>query len=81
MLDATLTREYASSLYRPISADDLASCTELQQKIQTLTDGEYTNAKAEVDKLRQELGQEPVPSLQTLIEEKSAQCVSISLRC
>lgn len=47
--------------------------TELQTKIQTLTDGEYSAAKADVDRLRQELGQSPLPSLQTTIEEKSAQ--------
>ncbi|OCH93435.1 hypothetical protein OBBRIDRAFT_724991 [Obba rivulosa] len=38
-----------------------------------ITDGEYASAKADVDKLRQELGHPPLPSLQSTLEEKSAQ--------
>ena len=49
--------------------------TDLQTKIKTITDGEYTVAKQDVDRLRQELGQPPLPSLQTTLEEKSAECV------
>ena len=45
----------------------------LQSKIQTLSDGEYAVAKGDVDRLRQELGQPPLPSLQMTLEEKSAQ--------
>lgn len=47
-------------------------CTALKQKIQTITDGEYSTAKREVDALRAELGQPPVPSLQQTLEEKSS---------
>ena len=47
-------------------------CDDLRSKIQTITDGEYSNSKREVDKLRQELGQEPLPSLQNMLDEKSA---------
>ncbi|KAI0707995.1 hypothetical protein C8Q76DRAFT_137966 [Earliella scabrosa] len=45
----------------------------LRDKIQTITDGEYAVAKQDVDRLRQELGQPPLPSLQTTLEEKSAE--------
>jgi len=48
-------------------------CTELRNKIQVITDGEYALAKREVDQLHLELGKEPVPNLQSVIEEKSAQ--------
>ncbi|THH28209.1 hypothetical protein EUX98_g5981 [Antrodiella citrinella] len=48
-------------------------CSDLQTKIQVITDGEYAVAKADVDRLRQELGESPVPSLQATIEEKSQQ--------
>ncbi|EMD38256.1 hypothetical protein CERSUDRAFT_113420, partial [Gelatoporia subvermispora B] len=48
-------------------------CTDLRQKIQTITDGDYAVAKSDVDKLRQELGHPPLPSLQNTLEEKSAQ--------
>ena len=50
-------------------------CTDLRQKIQTISDTEYATAKADVDRLRQELGQPPLPSLQQTLEEKSAQSV------
>ncbi|KAF4603470.1 hypothetical protein EYR38_003883 [Pleurotus pulmonarius] len=36
-------------------------CTDLRQKISDLTDGEYTVAKQDVDRLRQELGQPLCP--------------------
>ena len=48
---------------------------DLQTKIKSITDGEYTVAKQDVDRLRQELGQLPLPSLQSTLEEKSAECV------
>ncbi|KZT69870.1 hypothetical protein DAEQUDRAFT_811142 [Daedalea quercina L-15889] len=57
LLEATLNRE----------------CTDLRQKIQSISDTEYATAKADVDRLRQELGQPPLPSLQQTLEEKSAQ--------
>lgn len=47
--------------------------TDLQTKIRTITEGEYTVAKQDVDRLRQELGQPALPSLQTTLEEKSAE--------
>jgi hypothetical protein len=47
-------------------------CDDLRSKIKAITDGEYMVSKREVDKLRQELGQEPLPSLQHMLDEKSA---------
>ncbi|KAI5122216.1 hypothetical protein M0805_002705 [Coniferiporia weirii] len=47
-------------------------CAELRTKIQFITDGDYASAKREVDSLRAELGQPPVPSLQQTLDEKSA---------
>ncbi len=52
---------------------------DLRQKIKAITDSEYTVAKQEVDRLRQELGQPPLPSLQTTLEEKSAEYVLLPL--
>ncbi|PIL28168.1 hypothetical protein GSI_09705 [Ganoderma sinense ZZ0214-1] len=49
--------------------------TDLHAKIKSITEGEYTVAKQDVDRLRGELGQPPLPSLQTTLEEKSAECV------
>ncbi|KAF7793299.1 hypothetical protein EIP86_004411 [Pleurotus ostreatoroseus] len=46
--------------------------TSLHDKVKTLSDGDYATAKADVDRLRKELGQEPLPSIQTLLEEKTS---------
>ncbi|KAJ7643876.1 hypothetical protein FB45DRAFT_896323 [Roridomyces roridus] len=43
-------------------------CTSLQSKIATLSAGEYAVAKADVDKLRSDLGQLPLPGLQQTLE-------------
>jgi hypothetical protein len=48
-------------------------CGDLRLKITSLTEGEYAVAKKDVDRLRQELGQPPVPSLQSTLDEKSSQ--------
>jgi hypothetical protein len=48
-------------------------CADLRARIQQITDGEYANAKRDVDALRAELGQPPVPGLQATLEEKSQQ--------
>ncbi|CAL1705778.1 unnamed protein product [Somion occarium] len=48
-------------------------CADLHAKIQSITNGEYAAAKVDVDRLRQELGQPPLPGVQATIEEKSAQ--------
>jgi hypothetical protein len=51
----------------------LGRCAELRARIQQITDGEYATAKRDVDALRAELGQPPLPSLQATLEEKSQQ--------
>jgi hypothetical protein len=53
----------------------LRRCAELRVKINTLTDGEYALSKADVDRLREELGQAPLPSLQATLDEKASQYV------
>ncbi|KAI9571264.1 hypothetical protein HD554DRAFT_156052 [Boletus coccyginus] len=48
-------------------------CVELRQQIAALQDGDYAAAKSEVDRLRQELGQPPLPPLQATLDEKTSQ--------
>ncbi|KAI0062365.1 hypothetical protein BV25DRAFT_1885721 [Artomyces pyxidatus] len=48
-------------------------CGELRARIQQITDGDYAAAKRDVDVLRAELGEPPLPSLQATLEEKSQQ--------
>ncbi|KAF9473002.1 hypothetical protein BDN70DRAFT_886312 [Pholiota conissans] len=48
-------------------------CRETRAKITQLTENDYAVAKADVDRLRQELGQPPLPSLQSTLEEKTSQ--------
>ncbi|KAF8176001.1 hypothetical protein BJ912DRAFT_909201 [Pholiota molesta] len=48
-------------------------CRETQAKIAQLTENDYAVAKADVDRLRQELGQPPLPSLQSTLDEKTSQ--------
>ncbi|KAF8967291.1 hypothetical protein BDZ97DRAFT_1804346 [Flammula alnicola] len=48
-------------------------CREARSKITQLTENDYAVAKADVDRLRQELGQPPLPSLQSTLEEKTSQ--------
>lgn len=38
-----------------------------------LSEGDYAVAKNDVDRLRQELGQPPLPSLQSTLDEKASQ--------
>ena len=58
---------------RTHSHRDCPRVGELQTRIKTLSEGEYAAAKHDVDRLRKELGQPPLPSLQATIEERSAQ--------
>ncbi|CCL98767.1 uncharacterized protein FIBRA_00772 [Fibroporia radiculosa] len=69
LLELNQDRDKADLLEATLSKE----CTDLRQKIQTITDGEYSVAKQDVDRLRQELGQPPLPSLQETLEEKSTQ--------
>ncbi|CAE7222262.1 unnamed protein product [Rhizoctonia solani] len=45
---------------------------EFQNKIKSIVDGEYGDAKKEVDKIRKELGMADLPSLQITLGEKGA---------
>ncbi|KAJ3523412.1 hypothetical protein NMY22_g11450 [Coprinellus aureogranulatus] len=47
-------------------------CSDLRAKISQLSEGEYAIAKNDVDRLRQDLGQAPLPSLQQTLEERTA---------
>jgi hypothetical protein len=47
----------------------------LRIKIQTITEGEYAIAKRDVDHLRVELGQTPLPGLQETLEERKRESV------
>ncbi|TFK30292.1 hypothetical protein FA15DRAFT_581428 [Coprinopsis marcescibilis] len=48
-------------------------CEGLRAKIQQLSEGEYAIAKNDVDRLRGDLGEPPLPSLQQTLEERTAQ--------
>ncbi|KAJ7154165.1 hypothetical protein C8R46DRAFT_446068 [Mycena filopes] len=61
LLEATLERER----------------TQLRAKISTLSEAEYKVAKADVDRLRADLGQPPLPSLQETLDGKGAGCVYV----
>ncbi|KAF8065321.1 hypothetical protein FPV67DRAFT_178613 [Lyophyllum atratum] len=48
-------------------------CHEIRTKMNQLTEGEYAVSKNDVDRLRQELGQPALPSIQSTLDEKSNQ--------
>ena len=48
-------------------------CTDTRAKIEQLTNGDYAIAKGDVDRLRAELGQPPMPSLQETLDERRSQ--------
>ncbi|KAI6045630.1 hypothetical protein EDC04DRAFT_2877049 [Pisolithus marmoratus] len=48
-------------------------CAELRQQVVALQEGEYAVAKRDVDRLRVELGQTPLPPLQATLDEKTSQ--------
>lgn len=50
-------------------------CADLRLKIQSITEGEYAIAKRDVDQLRAELGQSPLPNLQETLEERKRELV------
>jgi hypothetical protein len=75
-MEAQLNNEYVPTprdQYSVLSDLRLIRCAELRARIQQITDGEYASAKRDVDGLRAELGQPPLPSLQATLEEKSQQ--------
>ena len=74
LMETAIGKEYVHpirSLFLNIQLYDVR-CTDLKAQIQTISDGEFASAKREVDALRAELGQGPTPTLQQLVEEKSA---------
>lgn len=48
-------------------------CKDTRAKIAQLTETDYAVAKADVDRLREELGQPALPSLQSTLDEKTSQ--------
>jgi len=76
-MEATLAREfvYAPSAGNVLIQLDFLRCSDLRLKIQTITDGEYAIAKRDVEQLRIELGQPPLPNLQETLEERKRESV------
>jgi hypothetical protein len=82
LLESTIEREYvrtsataAIHVILVLTRPTLLSyrCNELRTKMTQLSEGEYAAAKNDVDRLRQELGQPPLPSLQSTLDEKASQ--------
>jgi len=67
--------------YSPVNITTLNwqfRCIDLRGRIQTITENEYAQAKEDVDKLRKELGQSPIQSIQeTLNQRESAWLESV----
>jgi hypothetical protein len=82
-MEATLTRESVYDHLRglpPVTYSFktyVSRCSDLRLKIQTITDGEYAIAKRDVDQLRAELGQPPLPNLQDTLEERKRESVCL----
>ena len=80
-MEATLTREFVytsphlSPCSRILFQSYVLRCADLRLKIQTITDGEYAVAKRDVDQLRAELGQAPLPGLHETLEERKRESV------
>ena len=79
-MESSIEKEYVSScrnFFSPYLIFLLPSlpprCQDTRAKIAQLTVGDYAIAKADVDRLRQELGQPPLPSLQSTLDEKTNQ--------
>lgn len=80
-MEATLTRESVHPHTSPSDVQliyvQLPRCSDLRLKIQTITEGEYAIAKRDVEQLRAELGQTPLPNLQETLEERKRESVSL----
>jgi hypothetical protein len=76
-MESTLNKEYIqwSLLLLPESLRIPWSirCDDIRNKITQLSEGDYAIAKSDVDRLRQELGQPPLPTLQSTLDEKTSQ--------
>ena len=79
-MESSLEKEYFESHLVDITipTDPSLRCRDTRTKITQLTETDYAVAKADVDRLRKELGQPPLPSLQQTLEEKTSQFVPIS---
>ncbi|KAE9396781.1 hypothetical protein BT96DRAFT_941446 [Gymnopus androsaceus JB14] len=55
-----------------LAGDLERECSNLRTQILSLSEGDYASAKADVDRLRAELGHPPLPSLQSMLDEKAA---------
>ncbi|KAI6036399.1 hypothetical protein BKA83DRAFT_4162296 [Pisolithus microcarpus] len=64
LMEASLAREYAFHM---------SMCLNYANKWLQLQEGDYATAKRDVDRLRVELGQPPLPPLQTTLDEKTSQ--------
>ncbi|KAG6918829.1 hypothetical protein DXG01_011234 [Tephrocybe rancida] len=77
LAESTIEREFVPPrihwLLAPADVLFTPRCNEIRSKMNFLTDGEYAVAKNDVDRLRQELGQPPLPNLQTTLDEKTSQ--------
>ena len=82
MMESTIDREcvHKHLTFVDPSLNLLTRCADLQTKITEVTEGDYASAKQDVDRLREELGQPPTPSLQSIIDEKAAQ-YAFFIRC
>ncbi|KAG8880876.1 hypothetical protein FRB97_000387 [Tulasnella sp. 331] len=66
---ANRTDDWSESLVKLAKAAEL-KCDEIRNQMKEMTDGEYAEAKAAVDRLRRELDLDPAPSLEQKLEEK-----------
>ncbi|KAF9062784.1 hypothetical protein BDP27DRAFT_1385081 [Rhodocollybia butyracea] len=55
-----------------LEADLERECTTLRSQVHALSEGDYSVSKADVDRLRAELGHPPLPTLQSILDEKAA---------
>ena len=76
-MESTLNKEYVQWSFftapRSLRIPSSIRCDDMRNKIAQLTEGDYAIAKSDVDRLRQELGQPPLPTLQSTLDEKTSQ--------
>lgn len=72
-MESSIEKECVSSEFSHRLLSFPYRCQDTRAKIAQLTVGDYAIAKADVDRLRQELGQPPLPSLQSTLDEKTNQ--------
>lgn len=76
-MESSLEKEYVEYHFvdSTVPTNSFFRCRDTRTKIAQLTETDYAVAKADVDRLRKELGQPPLPSLQHTLEEKTSQFV------